>query len=157
MGFSIIPVKDIDIPFAGLQAKQPEIERFSASTLIFLFDPHEPLTSYVLLCQRALLGKDENGNDKKNSWPFSWEPPWGSQEKFDKTILSTARRETKEEVKTCTARTFLVRSTWIRGYTREFRWQDTHFLWKFMSHSSSNEHGATASSIPSVRMKDPYG
>ncbi|KAJ6034162.1 hypothetical protein N7499_003242 [Penicillium canescens] len=82
MGFSIIPVEDIEFPF----------------TLIFLCDPHEPLTSYVLLCQRALLGKDENGNDKKNSWPFSWEPPGGSQEKFDKTILSTARRETKEEV-----------------------------------------------------------
>ncbi|KAJ6119049.1 hypothetical protein N7471_013000 [Penicillium samsonianum] len=98
MGFSIIPVEEIDIPFVDLQAKQPDIERFSASTLIFLFDLHEPLTAYVLLCQRALLGKDENGKDKENSWAFSWEPPGGSQEIFDKTILSTAQRETEEEV-----------------------------------------------------------
>ncbi|KAJ5776722.1 uncharacterized protein N7511_001733 [Penicillium nucicola] len=98
MAFSIIPVEDIDILFADLQAKQPEIERFSASTLIFFCDPHEPHTSYVLLCQRALLGKDENGNYKKNSWPFSWEPPGGSRENFDKSILSTAIRETEEEV-----------------------------------------------------------
>lgn len=37
MGFSIIPVEEIDIPFVDLQAQQPDIERFSASTLIFLF------------------------------------------------------------------------------------------------------------------------
>ncbi|KAJ5852780.1 uncharacterized protein N7529_012165 [Penicillium soppii] len=98
MGFSIIPVEEIDIPFVFLQAKQPDIERFSASTLVFLCDPRESLTLYVLLCQRALLGKDESGNDKKNSWPFSWEPPGGSQDIFDETILSTAKRETEEEV-----------------------------------------------------------
>ena len=98
MGFSIVSVEDIDIPFGDLQAKQPEIERFSASTLVFLCDPHEPLTVYILLCQRTLLGKDENGNDKKNSWAFTWEPPGGSREIFDETILSTARRETGEEV-----------------------------------------------------------
>jgi hypothetical protein len=71
MGFSVIPVEDIDIPFVDLQAKEPDIERFSASTLIFLLALDESLTVYVLLCQRVLLGKDENGNDKENSWPFS--------------------------------------------------------------------------------------
>jgi hypothetical protein len=98
MGFAIIPVEEIDILFVDLQAKEPEIERFSASTLNFLFGLHEPLIAYVLLCQWALLGKDESGNDKENSWAFSWEPPGGSQEKFDKTILSTARREMEEQV-----------------------------------------------------------
>ncbi|KAI3092126.1 hypothetical protein CBS147333_10259 [Penicillium roqueforti] len=98
MDFSIIPVEEIDIPFVDLQAQQPDIERFSASALIFLVDHHEPHTAYVLLCQRALLGKDEKGNDKENSWAFSWEPPGGSQEIFDKTILNTAKRETEEEV-----------------------------------------------------------
>lgn len=98
MGFVIIPVEEIDIPFLDLRAKDHGIERFSASTLIFLFNIHKPLIAYVLLCQWALLGKDENGDEKENSWAFSWEPPGGSQEIFDKTILSTAQRETEEEV-----------------------------------------------------------
>ncbi|OQE64528.1 hypothetical protein PENNAL_c0227G05933 [Penicillium nalgiovense] len=146
MGFSIIPVEEIDIPFVDLQAQQPDIERFSASTLIFLCDLHKLHTAYVLLCQRALLGKDENGNDKENSWAFSWEPLGGSQEIFDKTILNTVRRKKKS---TCTARAFLVRSTGIPGCIRGFRWPDIHFLWKSMSNSRSNERGATESSSPS--------
>jgi hypothetical protein len=48
MDFPIIPVVDIDIPFVNPQAKALDIERFSASTLIFLFGLQEPLTSYVL-------------------------------------------------------------------------------------------------------------
>jgi 8-oxo-dGTP pyrophosphatase MutT (NUDIX family) len=99
MGLSIVTAEEIDSPFVDLQAKEPEIERFSASTLIFLFDLREPPTAYVLLCQRALLGKDENGHDKVNSWALSWEPPGGSQELFGKIILSTAQRETEEEAK----------------------------------------------------------
>lgn len=82
-------MEELNIPFVDLQAKESDIERFSASTLIFLFDLHEPHTAYVLLCQRALLGKDENGNDKENSWAFSWEPPGGSQGKMN--VLVTVR------------------------------------------------------------------
>ncbi|KAJ6126239.1 hypothetical protein N7471_010732 [Penicillium samsonianum] len=98
MGFSIIPVEELNIPLRRSSGKESNIERFSASTLVFLFDLHEPPTAYVLLHKRALLGKEENGNDKPNSWAFSWGPPGGSQEIFDKTILNTAKRETEEEV-----------------------------------------------------------
>lgn len=55
-----------------------------------------PNPLYILLCQQALLDKDENDKDKQNSWAFSWEPPVGSQEIFDKTVINTAKRETEE-------------------------------------------------------------
>jgi hypothetical protein len=71
MGFSIIPVEDIDIASIDVPAKQPGIEQFSAISFIFLFNSHDPSTTYVLPSQRALLGKDENGNDKNNSGAFS--------------------------------------------------------------------------------------
>ncbi|KXG51314.1 uncharacterized protein PGRI_093260 [Penicillium griseofulvum] len=84
-------MEEVDVPFDVLQAKEPETERLSASTLIFHHDK-------LLLCQRAPHGKDDNGNYKENSWAFSWEVAGGSKEIVDKTILSTAVRETKEEV-----------------------------------------------------------
>lgn len=125
MDFSIIPVEDIDIPFSDLQAKQPEIERFSASTLVFLCDSREPLSVYVLLCQRAPFGKDDNGKQKPNSWPFSWEPPGGGHEISDETILNTAKREAKEEVNLHGARvsrqvyrdSWIHKGTWMARYT----------------------------------------
>ena len=52
--FSVIPAEEIDIPFADRQAKQPDIKRFSASTLVFLYSPYNPHIVYILLCQRAL-------------------------------------------------------------------------------------------------------
>ncbi|KOS37039.1 hypothetical protein ACN38_g12184 [Penicillium nordicum] len=97
MGFSTVPVEEIDIPLDDFQAKQPDIAGFSASALIFCYYP-QLRTFCLLLCLRAPLGKDENGKDKPNSWAFTWEPPGGACEKTDQTILTAAKRETKEEV-----------------------------------------------------------
>ncbi|KAJ5932802.1 hypothetical protein N7516_007291 [Penicillium verrucosum] len=97
MGFSSVPVEEIDIPLVDFQEKQPDIARFSASALIFCYCP-QMRTLCLLLCLRAPVGKDENGKDKRNSWAFTWEPPRGACEKTDQTILTTAKRETKEEV-----------------------------------------------------------
>jgi len=64
-------VEEVDILFVDLQAKQPEIKRFSASTLIFYFNLYELPTAYVLLYQGTLLDKGENSDNKENSWAFS--------------------------------------------------------------------------------------
>ncbi|KAJ5932864.1 hypothetical protein N7516_007353 [Penicillium verrucosum] len=63
MGFSSVPVEEIDIPLDDIQAKQPDIARFSASALIFCYSP-QLRTFCLLLCLRAPVGKDDNGNDK---------------------------------------------------------------------------------------------
>ncbi|KAI3139152.1 hypothetical protein CBS147326_2830 [Penicillium roqueforti] len=93
MVFSIIPIDQVDIPYADLRKEQPEIERYSAGAIIYCQHP-EPL---VLLFQRAPIGRDENGCEKKNSWPFTWEWPQGGREGDDKTALETALREAAEE------------------------------------------------------------
>ncbi|CAP87180.1 hypothetical protein PCH_Pc24g02720 [Penicillium rubens Wisconsin 54-1255] len=130
MDFPIIPVVDIDIPFVNPQAKALDIERFSASTLIFLFGLQEPLTSYVLPVNGLYSAKMRTATTSRTHGPSPGSHRGvESRVKFDKTILSGT-------------------STRICGYTREFLWQDTHFFWKFMSNSRPNEHGATESSSP---------
>lgn len=81
-------------PLRRSSSKRTRNWAISASTLIFLFGLQEPLIAYVLLCQRALLGKDEKGNDKEDSWAFSWEPPEGSQEIRDNRQTYSDDRET---------------------------------------------------------------
>ncbi|KAJ5111874.1 hypothetical protein NUU61_001504 [Penicillium alfredii] len=90
MGYA---VEEVDIPFANLQAKNPDIKRFSASTIIFCRDPHNPTEPYAFLCQRAHW---DHSLGKANSWAGSWETPGGSHD-HGESILDTAIRETREE------------------------------------------------------------
>ena len=90
MGYA---VEEVDIPFANLQAKNPDIKRFSASTIIFCRDTHNATEPYVFLCKRAHW---DHSLGKANSWAGSWETPGGSHDHGER-ILDTAIRETREE------------------------------------------------------------
>lgn len=69
MAFYIIPIENVDIPFVNFQATQPGIQRFSASAIILSYELEDLSNAKVLLCQRSPNGKDDDGKDKKNSWP----------------------------------------------------------------------------------------
>lgn len=89
MDFPIIPVVDIDIPFVNPQAKALDIERFSASTLIFLFGLQEPLTSYVLPVNGLYSAKMRTATTSRTHGPSPGSHRGvESRVKFDKTILS---------------------------------------------------------------------
>lgn len=90
-GISIIPVEEIDIPFLDLRAKEHTIKHFSASALIFLFDLNEPLFPHTYFSVIGLYSaKARKATTRRTRGP--------SQGISDKNIMSTAKRETEEEV-----------------------------------------------------------
>ncbi|KAJ5100972.1 hypothetical protein N7456_007024 [Penicillium angulare] len=98
MPFTIVSIEDIDTPLVKLRQRNRDVKRFSAGAILFGFRPEDPSLPYILLCQRALIGTDDNGYPKKNSWPNTWECPGGGFELQDRTLLHTMMREVYEEV-----------------------------------------------------------
>ena len=142
-------------PFCRSSSKTTRHWTISCQYSYFFCDPYEPLIVYILLCQRALLGKDENGNDKQSHGPSAGSPQ-GDLKRYSTKLFWAPQNVRRKKKSNCTVRAFLVRSTWIPESLREFRWRYTRFPWKSMS-KISNERGATKSSSASVGTKDPYG
>lgn len=97
MSFSIVRIEDVDIPFAELAKKNPDIYRFAAGAIIFGYSSDHPGIPHILMCQRSPSGKDDNGNPKANSFPGCYEPNAGGHENKDYSIVSTMVREVQEE------------------------------------------------------------
>ncbi|KAJ5446381.1 hypothetical protein N7491_002463 [Penicillium cf. griseofulvum] len=84
----VVRLQDVNIPMSDLQKKNPDIDRFTASVIIFRQNPGHPSQHGVLLIQRGYEG----------SWGGSWEVPGGGYETGkDVSIFQAALREAEEE------------------------------------------------------------
>ncbi|KAJ5974760.1 hypothetical protein N7481_008467 [Penicillium waksmanii] len=99
-------------------------EKVRGSAIILGFRPDDPSTPHILLCQRSPNGIDDDGEPKKNAFPWTWETPGGGALPEDGTILETMVRETAEETE------LVLWAASSRVYRREMKsqrlWSDGH-------------------------------
>ncbi|KAJ5974822.1 hypothetical protein N7481_008529 [Penicillium waksmanii] len=159
MPYTTLSIEDIDIPLSALLAQSNGIERVSGSAIILGFRPNDPSTPHILLCQRSPNGIDDDGEPKKNSFPWTWETPGGGALPEDGTILETIVRETAEETElalwAASSRvyrvTFFQKGNWMAKYLAIAKTSEKMKSQRLWSDEHDGPHGSDQKPI---RLRD---